>query len=233
KVITKADKVIYVSSYLKDFAYKELGTAGNWTIIFNGIAYPPPPVEVAKKEELVILSVANLIPRKGLDILIKAFSLVSKNSPSRAVLRIVGDGPERKKLQQLAEELELKEQVVLLGRKNHAEVNREMANCDIFCLPSWHEGFGVVYLEAMAYGKPVIGCKNQGINDLVVDGINGFLVGEGDVLGLANCLRELMINSDLRREIGRAGRDTVKERFTLAKEAADLKGLYSSLLVKS
>jgi len=67
--------------------------------------------------------------------------------------------PEEERLKELAKSLGIESKVRFLGKLPHSEVMREMASCSLFCLPSWNEGFGLVYLEAMSLGKPVIGCR--------------------------------------------------------------------------
>lgn len=231
-VLNTADRVVFVSSYLSKLAAVGFGTmVGKTRIVYNGITLPLSTVQVVPKlnERLVILAVGNLIPRKGINILLKAFNLL-KPDFSQAVLRIVGAGQERENLEELANKLELETKVSFLGRLPYQQVMEEMSRCHIFCLPSWHEGFGLVYLEAMARGKPVIGCRGQGIEDGIVDGINGFLVAKQDINGLALCLNSLLLDSGLRQEVGRIAKMTVREKFTLKQEADELNSLYLEVL---
>jgi glycosyltransferase involved in cell wall biosynthesis len=100
-----------------------------------------------------------LINIKGIDYNIKAIQALSKKYPFLNY-KIVGDGVEKDRLARLANDLKMNEHIEFLGRKTHQEVMKYMAECDIFSLPSWNEAFGVVYIEAMAHGKPVIiACK--------------------------------------------------------------------------
>lgn len=231
RIIAGADRVVYVSSYLERIAREELGLIGNEAIIHNGV--PLKCLEERKRgdlQEQVVLAVGNLIPQKGFQILLQSFSLLVRDCPE-TVVKIIGDGPEEERLKELAKSLGIEAKVRFLGKLPHSEVMREMASCSLFCLPSWNEGFGLVYLEAMSLGKPVIGCRGQGIEDGILDGINGFLVIPEDVGGLAFCLRDLLLDKQLREEMGRVGRGLVKERFALDREAGELRSLYRKVLI--
>ena len=102
--------------------------------------------------------------------------------------------------------------------------------CDVFSLPSWEEGFGVVYLEAMAYGKPVIACKNQGISDVVTDGETGLLVEPKDINTLINAIDFLLSNPEEAQKIGEKGRKLVLENYTWEKNAQKTIKIYNEVL---
>ena len=119
---------------------------------------------------------------------------------------VVGDGPERSRLEDLARRLGIADRVTFAGRLEHHEVVREVARADIFCLPSWREAFGVVYVEAMACGKPVIGCRSQGAEDIISPGQDGILVEPRDVASLASALGQLLEDPELRQRMGEAAR---------------------------
>ena len=107
---------------------------------------------------------------------------------------------------------------------------RHMALCDMFCLPSWEEGFGVVYLEAMAHGKPVIACRGEGIEDVVTDGETGLLVKPRDVDSLAEAIRFLLDHSDKAKTIGEQARSLVLENYTWEKNAERTLRVYKEVL---
>ena len=96
----------------------------------------------------------------------------------------------------------------------------------LFALPSEYEGFGCVYLEAMAAEKAVIACHGQGIEEVIQHGRNGWLIEPGDLLSLTGALAMFLENPELRRRIGEAARKTVVQGFTLAHQAARLAQLY-------
>lgn len=165
-------------------------------IVPNGADLPPagavrPFVRPGRGRPKYILSVSNLIELKGVGDTIAALSILSARGMDDFELRIVGDGPLRSELQALIARKGLGDKVTFLGRLPHGETLAEMARCDIFCLPSWAEAFGIVYLEAMAQGRPVIGCCNCGPADFVTDGLDGMLVAPKDPEAVADALSAL------------------------------------------
>ena len=117
-----------------------------------------------------MLSVGNLIPIKGHDLLLRAFAAMQDRLPAIAPphsLEIIGDGPERARLEQLAQELGIGTKVHFRGRHSRREVADAMRRATVFALPSRYEGLGCVYLEAMSAGKPVIACQGQGIEEVI------------------------------------------------------------------
>ena len=130
------------------------------------------------QDVIKLFSLAYLVKGKGMDLLIEAFnnSLKGKN----VQLFIGGDGTERKNLENMVKKLQLDKQIYFLGALSRREVVKEMANCDGFVLVSEHETFGMVYIEAMAMGKPVLATKNGGAED-IVNNFNGILADNGNV----------------------------------------------------
>ena len=139
-------------------------------------------------------------------------------------LSLVGDGPERGRLEALVRKLELGDHVTLAGQVPFGTLVEEYAGCDVFCLPSLQEGFGLVFLEAMAAGKPVVGCSGTAVEELVTDGVNGLLVPPGDDVALAGALHRLLTDEAARQAMGEANRaevarfapETIARRFVAA-----------------
>jgi len=144
--------------------------------------------------------------------------------------QIIGDGPEKNRLKKLAADLGINRQVEFLGRLGHKEVLKYMAKADIFSLPSWNEGFGVVYIEAMVQGKPVIGCKGEGIEDFVEDGKTGMLVEPKDVDSLVQTIDYLLSNPDETWAIGKRARKFVLENYTWDKNAEKTIKVYKEVI---
>ncbi len=136
------------------------------------------------------ISVGNLLHVKGFDLLIKAFS---KLEEANLRLLIVGEGPERSKLQKLIDDLSLGDQVHLPGRKTRSEINELMNKSDAFVLASRAETFGVVYIEAMAAGLPVIATRCGGPDEFV-NKSNGILVPVNDIISLSEALSKIKNN---------------------------------------
>ncbi|TFD37816.1 glycosyltransferase family 4 protein [Cryobacterium sp. TMT2-10] len=161
-----------------------------------------------------VVSVANLTEIKGIDVTLRALKSVASRRPELDWgYRIVGDGAQRESLEALSESLGLSSNVEFVGRISYAQTMREISQCDIFCLASWGEAFGIVYLEAMARMRPVIGCLENGPEDFVTSGRDGVLVAPQNDMELADALEALLGNPMLCGQIGRAGRQTA-ERFT-------------------
>lgn len=125
------------------------------------------------------LQVCNLIGQKRADVTIRAFAEIRKTCP-QAVLTIVGQGPQKEALEALCRELQVADAVRFTGQLPNRKVMEEMAEAQFFVMPSVQEGFGIVYLEAMASGCITIGTEGEGISDVIIDGKNGFLVPGDD-----------------------------------------------------
>ncbi|MGH9529073.1 MAG: glycosyltransferase family 4 protein, partial [Terriglobales bacterium] len=179
--------------------------------------------EAADSTARSILCVGNLIPTKGQGVLLQAFAMMQADLPE-SVCEFIGDGPDREKLASMATKLGVR--VLFRGRKSRAEVAEAMRRCTIFALPSGYEGLGCVYLEAMASGKAAIGCRAQGIDEVIEHGANGWLVRSGSVEDLAHALSVLLQDSQLRKSLGEQARQTVLRRLTLAHQAEGLAGIY-------
>ncbi|MFW5980981.1 MAG: glycosyltransferase [bacterium] len=204
----------------------------------------------------IVLTVGSLRKSKGIDYAIRAMSEVEKQYPDFKHL-IIGQGPERQNLEQLAAELGISDKVEFLGSKSNDQVMEYMSNCELFLLPSWNEAFGMVYLEALACGKPIIGCKGQGVeeiigddsslddsfNDYSLDGSSGnsnkdgssntaragFLVRPKDIIDIKEKVLCLLNDEHLAVEMGRTGQNRVLKEFTWEKTISDLIRVYQKV----
>ena len=224
-VYQSARRVICISERVRE----EVATRGDFSteVVYNGVDTelfaPTQDVETA---DPVILSVGDLIPIKGHDLLLRAIAELRKRIPTLHC-EIVGAGPQRQNLSKLAAELQIADHVVFLGRLKRKQVAEKLRRCTIFALPSCYEGLGCVYLEAMASGRPVVACLFQGIGDVIQNGENGFLVEPGNLGQLTSALSTLLTNPALRRRIADAGQRTVYRRFTLLHQAEHLARIYA------
>jgi glycosyltransferase involved in cell wall biosynthesis len=186
-VLQNAKKVIAVGSGLE----RELARYINndkITVIPNMISTNDFNVNFDKsneREKFRFLSVASLSHNKGMDILLKAFTESFKGK--NVELIIGGNGGERSNLEQLTKELDIENQVQFLGGLSRAEVKEQMQQCDVFVLASRYETFGVVYIEALACGKPVIATTSGG-PETIVNEANGLLVPVDDSLKLSEAM---------------------------------------------
>ncbi len=168
---------------------------------------------------------------KGADTLIAALPHVMKSAPD-SILVLVGDGDDQPRLEQLAHELGVADHVRFVRGPSQEELFACYAHCDVFALPSGGEGFGLVFLEAMAHGKPVIGGAQGGIPDVVEDGATGVLVPPGEVEALRQALESLLLNRERALEMGARGRERVQARFTFGQFQCRLKQVMEEVLLR-
>ncbi len=161
-------------------------------------------------ERPTVLCVARMYPRKRIGDLLEAASRLRDRLPD-VQIRIVGGGPEYTRMLRLSARLGLEDSVLFLGEVSRARLAEEYVNADCFCLPSVQEGFGIVFLEAMAAGLPVVACRAAAVPEVVPDGAAGLLVEPRDPGRLAEALETLLMDSGRRKEYGEAGRRRAAE----------------------
>jgi len=223
-VYQAAARVICISTKVVD-ALTSSGMFANVRVIHNGVdpsRFSPGQSDPAHSK---ILSIGNLIPTKGHEMLLRAFARLHEQHPTVSC-DIVGDGPEHSRLTRLAEQLNVAARVRFLGRLPRKQVADALQRCTIFALPSSYEGLGCVYLEAMSAEKPVIACRGQGIEDVIQHRHNGWLVGPDHLQGMAEALSTLLQDWELQRRIGSAARKSILDGHTLTHQAASLAHLY-------
>jgi glycosyltransferase involved in cell wall biosynthesis len=153
-----------------------------------------------------ILCVAHLYPRKGIDTLLRAFAHLHR----RAVLRIVGVGPEHEHLIHLVRDLGITDRVQFLGYLPFDALTAEYRNATIFALPTAQEGFGIVFLEAMASSLPVVAGRAAAVPEVVTDGVTALLVDPSDEAELTTMLENLLDDPTRRAAMGAAGLQRVQ-----------------------
>jgi glycosyltransferase involved in cell wall biosynthesis len=223
-------RVICVSEHVREQVLEGAGRGCRISVVYNGV--DPElfsPGNEAASSELLVLSVGNLIAIKGHELLIRAVASMVPEFPALN-LQIIGDGPQRQRLSALAGQLQVSERIHFLGRQSRQQVATAMRRCIVFALPSRYEALGCVYLEAMSVGKPVIGCRGQGIAEIIQHGSNGFLVGPDNEKELTLALGMLLRDAGRRRNLGAAARATILERLTLAQQAESLARIYRECL---
>lgn len=179
-----------------------------------------------------IVSVGRLVPRKGFDTLIRALprvpgaELVVVGGPAQADL---ADDPEAQQLQRLAAQLGVADRVRLLGAVTRHEMPALLRSADVVACTPWYEPFGIVPLEAMACGVPVVATAVGGIRDSVVDDVTGRLVPPKDPATLGDAIAALLDDRARRRALGAAGRERARARYTWDRVAADTERVYEKL----
>jgi glycosyltransferase involved in cell wall biosynthesis len=179
-------------------------------------AFEASRVEPGAEGNLELLTVSRLWKseeRKGVDNALEAFARVAGGHP-KAVYRIVGEGTDKPRLQGLAESLGLGDRVIFEEHLSDEELAARYGRCAAFVLPSGQEGFGIVFLEAMRFGKPCVGGDAGGTPDVIVDGETGYLVPYGDVEALAAVMDRLLGDPGERRRLGLGGQMRLEAEFT-------------------
>jgi colanic acid/amylovoran biosynthesis glycosyltransferase len=170
---------------------------------------------------LRVVCVGRLSPEKGHLGLIDAFAEVLAGG-SHAELRLVGDGPERARIEARIAARGLAGRCVLLGQLPEDETLREVASADVLVSASFMEGLPVVLMEALALDVPVIAPRVAGIPELVEDGVGGLLFAPADWSGLASCLARMLGDPLLRARLAQAGRERVRAEFDVERACIPL-----------
>jgi glycosyltransferase involved in cell wall biosynthesis len=185
--------------------------------------------------QLVILGAGRLVPKKGFDVLVRAMPHLQHD----AVVVIVGEGPERARLEGLASDLGVAGRIVFAGWSSHEGMQAHYAAADVFCLPCRvapdgdRDSMPVVVKEAMAAGLPIVSTVEVGVPEMVDDGDNGLLVPPDDHAALAGALGRLLGDPVLRARMGRRGHEIVAERFDLRDQAIRLLKLFTDVAPQS
>jgi glycosyltransferase involved in cell wall biosynthesis len=224
-------KVFTVSDDLRQHLVAEGFTPDGVGVIYNGIDVGPLPDAAARTrardvlgvsdDVLVIGTVARLDPVKDLGTLIQAASQMARAMPT--LLVIVGDGPERRTLENLAAHVGIGSQVRFLGYRD--EARHWLAGCDVYVNSSISEGVSLTILEAMAAGLPIVATRVGGTPE-VVDDSCGRLIPSRDPATLSMALLDLARHLTLRRDLGRAARRRVETRFTLDRMVREYQDVY-------
>jgi D-inositol-3-phosphate glycosyltransferase len=189
----------------------------------------------ARKRRHRILSVGRLVPRKGVDLVIRALPYLRGAGFDDVELLIVGGGgdsgalhadPEVRRLLDLAAELGVSDQVSLQGQVSRGEMPGIFRSADAVVCAPWYEPFGIVPLEAMACGVPVVAAAVGGLRDTVVDHATGLHVPPRDPEAIASALTLLLGNPSLRAELGNAGQQRARTRYSWDRVAAETEKAY-------
>ena len=214
--------LIHCASKYTESRIKNATNIKHTCVIPNGVNYErfvkDPDISHLKAEfgpGKIILSVGALKPRKGYDVMLKAFKMV-KDEIANVKYLIIGDGSWQQDLCHLAKQLKIEEDVYFLGTKSGDELIQYYHLCDVYAhtpvnINDEFEGFGIVYLEAGACGKPVVASDSGGVPDAVLDGVTGLLVPEKDVEATAKALKRVLTDEKLAEQLGANGRKRAKE----------------------
>ena len=228
KILKRAKCLIANSNFTKKEIIKE--DIGNKKII---IVYPCPHIkpentnnaetQIIKKEldlfhKKILLSVGRLVARKGFDKVIESLPEILKNMPNLIYL-IIGNGPDLQRLKKLAEDLQVRGNIIFIHDLKDSKLPIYYELADIFIMPARIEnqtdveGFGIVYLEANLFKKPVVAGKSGGIEDSVIDGQTGILVDPQDINEISQAVLKLLNNPELMNKLGVQGKKRVLSQF--------------------
>lgn len=216
--INQSDAVTCVSEWLREQTVEHFTPEREIDVIYNFVDtarfVPRPPNLDARRRlagdgERILMHISNFRPVKRLVDVVEIFVRVVRRLPARLVL--VGDGPEREAAAFVAKCNGVADRVVFLGKQ--AEIESLLPHADLFLFPSDHESFGLAPAEAMACEVPVVGSHSGGLPEVVTDGVTGHLHPVGQVDAMAESALALLLDPARAREMGRAARADIVERF--------------------
>lgn len=240
KVLDAAEVIIATTeSYANESPFLK-GYKDKIVIIPNGINLEEVTTSYTREESRnilglpvdtpIILFFGSLVPYKGPDILLKAFKLIKKDFPEVKLI-FAGRGQMFDELLEMSKKMGLEEDVTFTGFVDEKLKPLYFKASDIFCLPSttMAESFGIVNLEAMASGIPIVASNLGGIPDIVQDGENGLLAEPCNYRSLADALKQLIINEDIRKIMGAKGRNFAMN-YSWDKITSQTEHLYNNIL---
>lgn len=177
------------------------------------------------KSKLILGSVGRLVKQKNFEFIIRSFKNYNENSNLNPILVIAGKGPEETKLKTLVSKLNLKNNVFFVGHVDN--VANFLKQIDIFCMNSKFEGLGLVMLEAMAFGKPIIAPKISAIPEVIKDGFNGLLTKTDNVKSYVNAMKKLE-NFKFRKNLSQKNKLYLKNKFSFDKMINKIQKIYSN-----
>ena len=236
RALQKSDLVLAISDYTKSEIVRRNNLPPEKVKVFPCSLDPywitEPESAPPSAAPPIILTVSRLEKEdsyKGVDNVIRSLPAVVQKLGA-VDYRVVGRGDDIPRLKKLAEDAGVSEYVTFTGAMSESELREHYRRCSIFVMPSEGEGFGIVFLEAMAYAKPVIGGAHAGTLSVVEDGKSGLLVNRSDVAGLSRLILQTLTDDELRKRLGRAGRERLTEMFTFDRFEANLDSLLRDCL---
>jgi N-acetyl-alpha-D-glucosaminyl L-malate synthase BshA len=230
--IESSDKVTAVSRFLRQRTIESLGIKRPIEVVYNFVdtrRFAPRRRRhsvLAPSDVPVVMHASNFRQVKNIETLVRVFARVRKRVACQLVL--VGDGPEKARAEDLCRELGVERQALFLGSQDLMEELLPLA--DVFFLPSRQESFGLVALEAMSAGVPVVASNIGGLPEVVVDGVTGFLHDPDDEVALSGSIEKLLTNERLRARMGRAARRHARQHFHVDDAVDRYQAIYESAI---
>jgi len=234
--IRKSDGLTAVSEFLRrethvhfDIPLDSIRVIPNFVDLdkYRRDAYPCHRSKLAREGEKIVTHISNFRSVKRVDDVVRVFSRIAREVPSRLLL--VGDGPDRGKAHDVAEDEGIVDRVLFLGKQNSVA---ELLSCtDLFLLTSELEAFGLVALEAMACGAPVVATRTGGVPEVVEDGVSGVLADVGDIDAMAAAAIELLTDDERWQSFSREARRAA-ERFSADRVVSEYESYYQEVLAR-
>ena len=229
KVYEEADAVAGVSQKVLNCIKQRVDISSKGYVIYNGVDTEKLlPIEHENKK-LELISIGNLIPLKGHKYTILAIKKLVEAGYDNVHLRIFGRGEQETELVQLVQKIKMENYVQFMGYVQYEQVAKALQMSDIFILPSYYEALGCVYLEAMACGIPVIGCKENGIDEIIKDGEDGYLIQGKSVESIVESIKKMLENRRY-KVMGVQARKHVEEKYSWRSSAQSLIKLYRNII---
>jgi phosphatidylinositol alpha-1,6-mannosyltransferase len=241
--LARADRVVAISEFTRAQLVRLQGVVPERTCLL------PPCLDAewvaealpfsGRQRRLTLLTVSRLSSAeryKGHDVVLQALKRVLRDVPAAQYV-IVGDGDDRPRLEDLVRNMDLTDAVRFSGAVSAQELKICYRDCDVFVMPARTtldklapkgEGFGIVFLEAMAYGKPVIAPASGAPSEFIHNGEHGLLVNPEDPAEVASALIELFTSPERARRMGEASREWVQREYSYARFCERLRGLFES-----
>jgi len=228
-VYRAAKTVICISGKVQEILKTGMPPETSSTIVYNGTnpAFFPSALGESKQHGPEILMIGNLIRSKGQELVLQAFERIRSSFPQLRC-RVIGDGPDRARLESLTRDLGIGDRVRFLGQR--MDVDQILAESQVGLLITNWEGFPLSILEAMRAGLPVLASSVGGIGEAIRDGEGGYLVPRGDVQLLRDRIEQLLATPDLRVRMGASARRRYEEEFTLDGSVAKTLAVYRDVL---
>jgi len=221
RVINRANHVFAGSQNTRNSALEHYNISRDVEVVPLSIKPFDIPTRVDRRalgfndDDIVIVTIGRIVSRKNVDALIESVTRVHgpDGSNARVKLVVIGDGPERERLTELVQQQQRQSQIQLVGNVDNDRKHELLACADIYASTSIHEGFGLVFLEGMHAGLPIVCYDNGGQTDFVNDGANGFVATLHDLDRFTEALNELIANPDLRARIRARNLEDVKKYY--------------------
>ena len=231
KILLMSEHVISVSDAVNETIQNKVNTNTRLSVVHNGIDVESSRIFLRRDDSKRIIMAGRFFSEKGFDLGIRAFEKVFVKHPELS-LRILGNGPERRFLEGLVKELNLKNAVDLPGVASRTELMREISEAMCVVIPTpKSEAFGLLAIESMSVGTPVIATKVGGLPEIIQDNVTGLLV-EPEYQEIADAIEKIYLDKNLNIDIGLKGQERVRTHFNMARFANQIRSEYLVALAK-